>query len=140
MATGDQGDLTRRTSLAQRPALRIETVDAGRIGREPHLVALLEAELANCPRGYPGCLRHVDVEERVAAEVLGGGDGAAPALPVTARHDMLRTNPNRGRIHPGGKLTRHEVHARRADEPRDEEVVGPRVELKRRAHLFNPTA
>src|SRR4030095_12833879 len=51
--TGDHRDLTRSTSLTQRPALRVETMGAGRIGREPHLVALLQAELADCTRGYP---------------------------------------------------------------------------------------
>src|SRR5258707_8155626 len=122
--------LTRPTSLAQRPALRVKPVDAGRIRREPHRVALLQAELANCTRGYPVRLRDVDVQEGVAAEVLGGDDRSAPALTVTARHPILWPNPNPGRTHSSGKLTRPEVHAGRADETRDEEIVGPRVELE----------
>src|SRR5258708_11991227 len=117
--------LTRPTPWAPRPALRVKPVDAGRIRREPHRVALLQAELANCTRGYPVRLRDVDVEEGVAAEVLGGDDRSAPALTVTARHDMLWPNPNRGPTPSRGKLTPPEVHAGRADQTGDDRVLEP---------------
>src|SRR4029077_20272739 len=117
--------------------LRVEPVDAGRIRREPNRVALLQAELADGTCGDPVRLRKVDVQGGCAPQMLGGDDGYAPALTITARRDMLRPNPDRGRIHSRGQLPRHEIHAGRADETGDEEIVGPRVELEGGTHLLH---
>src|SRR4029077_16654619 len=108
-----------------------------RIGGEPHRVTLLQAELANGTCGYPVRLRNVDVEEGVAPQGRAAADASSPALPITARHDMLGPNPDRGRIHSRGQLPRHEIHAGRADETGDEEIVGPRVELEGGTHLLH---
>src|SRR5215475_9481937 len=98
--------------IEQRSALRVEPVGTGRVGSEPHVVARFQAELANGPGGNSVGLRHVDVEEGVAAEVLRGGDRTTPTIAVTAHHDMLGPNADRGRAVLGRALARHEVHPR----------------------------
>src|SRR5690242_6526053 len=65
---------------AQGLPLRVEPVDPSRIRSDPHRVPFFQAELTHGPGGDPVRRRDVDVEEGVAAEVFGGGHGAAPTL------------------------------------------------------------
>ena len=58
----------------------IETVDAGRIRIEPDLVAGAQTEFARGPDRDAADVT-LDIEERVAAQVLGNGD-SCPASPA----------------------------------------------------------
>src|SRR5262245_31284501 len=127
-----------RPPSAQGLALRVEPVDTGPVRSQPHVVAILQAELADRAGGNALRLGHVDVEEGVAAEVLRGGDGAAPTIAAARHQDVLGPNADRRRAQLGGQVARHEIHPGRADEARDEDVRRTGVELERRPHLLDP--
>ena len=115
----------------------VETVDAGRIWIEPDLVAGAQAEFARGPDRDAADVT-LDIEERVAAQVLGNGNSARPALPIAVDHDVLRPDADRGRTELSGDvLLRYEIHFGRADEARDENVGRAFVKFERRAELLD---
>src|SRR5436305_11807323 len=126
---------SRRASAAQRNPRVVEAVDPIGLGRQPHGVAGLDAVLAGRARGDAAEILHVDIKEGVGAEMFGDADGAAPFAGVARDVDVLRPNPD-GRRAAG--LGLDQIHPRRANKARDEEVCRVVVELERGSDLLDP--
>ena len=77
------------------------------------------------------------MEKGVAAEMLGDRHFSLPALAVAAGGKVLGANADGLRAIALRRLAADEVHARRADEPGDEEIGWPLVEFERRAALLD---
>src|SRR5262249_30847644 len=127
----------RTASRRYRLAVRTEPMDVIRIGTKPHAIACLDAEFAHEARCEAADLRDVNVEKRVATEVLGDRHRALPAFTFAAWFEVLGANPDRSGAIALRRLLPDEVHARRTDEPCDEEIGRPFVELERRAVLLD---
>ena len=86
-------------------------MDAAGIGKKPDAVARGEAKLANRAGGQAADLGHVDMEKRVAAEMLGDRHLAFPAFAVAACLEVLGADADGLRAVPLRRLPAM-VHAR----------------------------
>src|SRR6266700_4718054 len=125
-----------RVSSSSGLAFLVETMDMGGVGLKPYLVARADAELADVARRDAAELGRVDIEEGVAAEMLGGAHGTLPALAVAADADVLGPDADRGRAITFGDLLPDQIHARRADEAGNEKIGRPLVQIQRRSVLL----
>src|SRR5205814_2099073 len=135
----------------------IEQMDEGRIGFEPNLFARIElmalaeygdhflaAEFCKHLRLRAGRLYYHDFGLRAVVrdgEVL-GPDTVDGRTPVAARRRRVQRQLHaRGTREPGLAvhldLPFEEIHRRRADEARDEQIVRPVVEFERRTDLLH---
>ena len=78
-------------------AVRVEAMDAGGIGRQRDLVAGVQVELADVARRERPERAGIDIEEGVAAEMLGDRHRSRPALAVAADLEMLGPDADGGR-------------------------------------------
>src|SRR5882757_6651391 len=62
----------------------VETMQPGRIGRKPDAVAGFQAEFSDAARRQHPEFAGVDIEEGVAAQMLGDRHGAGPAVALLA--------------------------------------------------------
>src|SRR4029453_11327834 len=75
--------LDRRRSLADGHSVLVEAMQPGGIGRQPHAIAALEMDLADGAHRQQSQRAGIDIEEGVAAEMLGDRHRARPALTAT---------------------------------------------------------
>ena len=122
---------------AHRHSLLVEAVQAGRVRRQQHPVARFQVEFTDIAAGEHSDFPGIDIEEGVAAEMLGHRHGSRPAFRLLADLQMFGPDPDGGGAVPGGRLAGHEVHLRRSDEAGDEQVCRPLVQFERRAVLFD---
>src|SRR3954470_9000149 len=104
-------------------------MDAALVGPEAHPLAHPDAEFADAARGQGADLRHIHIDEGVAAEMLGDAHGAFPALAVAGYGDVLGPDADRRGAELAGRCLADKVHLRRADEARDEEIGRMLVEF-----------
>jgi hypothetical protein len=116
-----------------------------RLGRDPvadHGVDLLAAQMGEDQRFRPGGLEDADLDRRAARrhEDMFGADAIDHLAPRRGRRrgqfkPVLRHHDRTAR--PLRRRAFQEIHRRRADEARDEEVPRPVIEVERLAHLFD---
>ena len=97
----------------------------------------LQIEFADAARRQHAELAGIDIEEGVAAQMLGDRHRARPALALLADPEMLGPDADRGGAGFADRLAGDEIHLRRADEAGDEEIGRALVELQRRAVLLD---
>src|SRR5262245_60874213 len=105
-------------------------MDMGRVGPQPHVVALADAELADIARREAAASGSIDVEERVATDMRGGRHRPLPALLAVADRDVLGPDTDRRRAMSLRRLLADEVHARRSDETGHEQIRRPLIEIE----------
>src|SRR5260370_19130724 len=117
----------------------VEAVEARRIRYQHHPVASPKAKLADVRGGDRSVLGNLEIKKGIVAQMLGNGDRAFPpvAVAVARRPDMFRADADRGGALAAGERRTDEVHLRRADEARDEEVRWPLVEFEGGAVLLD---
>src|SRR5581483_11065077 len=97
-------------SRVDRAAALIEAMQMLRLRHQADLVGGMDAELAGAARGHLPDAGHIDVEEGVAAEMLGDADRALPAVAVAGHGDVFGADADGG----GTRLLRRraadEVH------------------------------
>src|SRR3954469_22829778 len=122
-------------------AARVEAMDARGLRHQRYMVAGVQAQFTDVARRQHAERTGIDIEEGVAAEMLGHRDRSLPTAGTVALDlEMLRSHPDRCRTLLQGVLAGHEVHLRGADEAGDEEVGRLLVELRRRAVLLDLAA
>ena len=127
----------RRRSRPDDPTILVEAVQAGRIRRKPDAVAGFQIEFSDAARRQHSEFAGVDIEEGVAAQMLGDRHGPGPALSLLADLQMFGPDAEGGDAGLAGRLAGHEIHLRRSDEAGDEQVRRPLVQFQRRAVLFD---
>src|SRR3954452_2942927 len=119
----------------------VEAMDARGLRYQRHMITGVQAQLTDVARRQHAERAGIDIEEGVAAEVLGHRDRSLPAAGTVALDlEMLRPYADRGRALLQGVLAGHEVHLGRTDEAGDEEVGRLLVEIQRRAVLLDLAA
>src|SRR5882672_10548959 len=124
-------------SLPNDLSLLAKTVQAGRIRRKPDAVAGFQAEFSDAARRKHSEFPGIDIEEGVAAQMLGDRYGAGPAFSLFADFQMFGPDAQGGDAGLAGGLSRHEIHLGRTDEAGDEKIGGAFVKVQRRAVLFD---
>src|SRR3984893_14576877 len=115
-------------SLPNNLSLLVKTVQAGWIRRKPHTVAGFQTEFSDAARRKQSELPGVDIEEGVAAEMLGDRYGPGPAFSLSADLHMFGPDADGGDAMLAGRLPGHKVHLGRTDEAGDEKIGGAFVE------------
>src|SRR5262245_836405 len=126
-------------SWPDRHSRRIEAMHAARIWNQPDGVVGGQIELANTSRRQCANLAGVDVDEGIAAEMLGDRYRSRPAFALPADFQVLRPYAYGGGPVLGGRLCGNEVHFRRSDETGHKQVRGPLIQLQWRTVLLNAT-
>ena len=98
---------------------------------------MFDGEVAADAGGDEADAVDMDVQERVGAEMFGNADRAAPGAGFGGELQMFGAHADRMGIVRLGKRAGGKVHARRADEAGDEDIVGPVIEIERRADLLD---
>src|SRR6185369_10634089 len=97
-------------------------------GRQPDGVAGLYGDFARSPHCDLADAIDMDVEEGIAADMLGDADGAVPGALVAGDGDVLGAHAYRYSTFGGGRGTVDQVHLGRADESGNEKIDRPVVE------------
>src|SRR5450631_707390 len=105
----------------------VEAVQAGRIRRQPDAVAGFQAELSDGAHRERPEFAGVDIEEGVAAQMLGDRHGPGPALSLFADFQMYGPDAQGGNARLASRLSGNEVHLGRSDETGNEQVCRPLV-------------
>src|SRR3984957_15909901 len=119
------GRLLGHRSRPNDPTVLVKAVQARRIRRKPHVVAGFQIELSDAARREHSEFPGVDIEEGVAAQVLGDGYRPGPAFCVLADFQVLGPDADGGSAAPARFLSGHGGHLLRTDEAGAEEVSGP---------------
>src|SRR5260370_42706864 len=98
-------------------------MDAAGIGQEPDVIACREAKFADRTCGKIADARNVDMEERVAAEMLGHRHLSLPTFAVAGCLQMLGADADRFRSVALCRLPSIEFMQCRAIEPPHEKVA-----------------
>src|SRR5882757_10514591 len=101
----------------------------GRIGRKPDAVAGLEIEFADATRRQHSELAGVDIEEGIAAQMLGDRHGAGPAVAFLADPQMFGPDAERSDAGFAGRVAGYKIHLWRSDETGDEKIRRVFIEL-----------
>src|SRR5690606_7651527 len=114
------------------PAVLVEAVQAGLVGRQPQRVARLDVQLTGAPRRDRSDAVDIDINISVRAQMLGETHAASPTALRRGQRQMLRPDADRS----GAVLRRfgtaEQIHAWRADEAGDEQRRWLAIQLQRR--------
>src|SRR5262245_37492601 len=118
-----------RCSWPDRHSGLIEAMQAAWIRNHPDPVVRGQIELANTSRRQCADLAGVDVDEGIAAEMLGDQYRSRPAFARSTDLQVLWPYTYGGGALLGSRLSRNEVHFRRSDESGHKQVRGPFIQL-----------
>src|SRR5690606_23540040 len=106
-----------------RPALVIEAMKLLFDGRQIDRLAVAQGELAIRPRRDLSDTRDIDMQEGVGAEMLGHAHLTFPQALARRQLQMFRPDADGGGTELPRRLALQEIHARRAYEAGDEEIL-----------------
>src|ERR1700730_11120254 len=92
------------------PTLLVEAVQATRFRRKPHAVAGFEIEFSDTARREHAHFTGVDIEEGIAAEMLGDRHRPGPAFALLADSQVFRPDAEGGDAGLAGSFSRHKIH------------------------------
>src|SRR5262245_55880091 len=100
----------------------VEAMNAAGIRRQRTAIAGSKSECPDMARGQRSDRAGIDIEERIAAQMLGDCNRPWPALPVALDLEMFGPHADgSGAMLPRG-IAGDEIHLRRADKARDKKI------------------
>src|SRR5260370_31438577 len=106
----------------------LEAVQADRIRNEPHAIAGFQVEFSDAARREHSEFAGIDIEESIAAQMLGNRDRPGPTFTLFADLQVFGPDAQGGNAVLASRRSGHEVHLGGADEAGDKQVCWPLVQ------------